>query len=86
MGIFMTLVASGLPLVTAKICAGYNHTDEVDKKNISVTSATIIAIVIGLVSTSIIALFQGLFSKLFVERRLYVGIRYSGSSFGYSYK
>lgn len=63
MGIFMTLVASGLPLVTAKICASYNHTGEIDKKNASITSATIIAIAIGLVSTSIIALFQGLFIK-----------------------
>ena len=63
MGIFMTLVASGLPLVTAKMCASFDHTGEVDKKNSTVTSATIIAIVIGLVATSIIALFQGLFIK-----------------------
>lgn len=63
MGIFMTLVASGLPLVTAKTCAKYDHTKEVDKKNISVTSATVIALAISLISTAIIILFQGVFVK-----------------------
>ncbi|MBQ7880329.1 MAG: oligosaccharide flippase family protein [Clostridia bacterium] len=64
MGIFMTLVASGLPLVTAKMCAKYDHTKEYDKKNISVTSATVIALVISLVSTAVIVLFQGVFNNI----------------------
>ena len=64
MGIFMTLVASGLPLVTAKMCAGYEHTKQMDKKNITVTSATIIALIISLVSTSVIALFQSVFVNM----------------------
>ncbi|MFQ6724563.1 MAG: oligosaccharide flippase family protein [Clostridia bacterium] len=64
MGIFMTLVASGLPLVTAKTCAKYDHTNEIDKKNSSVTSATIIALIISLISTAIIALFQNIFIKV----------------------
>ena len=63
MGIFMTLVASGLPLVTAKICAKYDHTKEMDKKNASVTSATVIALTISLISSAIIMLFQGVFTK-----------------------
>ena len=72
MGIFMTLVASGLPLVTAKMCAKYDHSKQFDKKDICVTSATIIALVISLVSSAIIVLFQGVFvnilgNKLIVE-------------------
>ena len=63
MGIFMTLVASGLPLVTAKTCAKYEHTMEMDKKNIAVTSATIIALAISLISSAIIIIFQGVFIK-----------------------
>ena len=63
MGIFMTLVASGLPLVTAKMCASYDHTQEFNKKNITVTSATIIALIISVISTIIIALFQNVFIK-----------------------
>ena len=63
MGIFMTLVASGLPLVTAKTCAKYNHTNQVNEKNTTVTSATIIALIISLVSTAIIGLFQDVFTR-----------------------
>ncbi len=65
MGIFMTLVASGLPLVTAKMCASFNHTKEFDKKNACVTSSTIIAIIISVISSLIILLFQPLFNKMF---------------------
>lgn len=63
MGIFMTLVASGLPLVTAKMCASYEHTKDYNSKNICVTSATVIALIISIVSTLTIAIFQGVFIK-----------------------
>jgi stage V sporulation protein B len=45
------------------MCAKYDHTKEFDNKNITVTSATIIALIISLISTAIIALFQGVFIK-----------------------
>ena len=64
MGIFMTLVASGLPLVTAKTCATYNHTRELDKKNIAVTSATIIARVISLLASAVVIIFQNVFVNI----------------------
>lgn len=63
MGIFMTLVASGLPLVTAKLCAKYEHTKQNIAKNTTVTSATIIALAISILSALIIALFQGIFEN-----------------------
>ena len=63
MGIFMTLVASGLPLVTAKMCAECEHTKDYTQKNIGVTSATIIALVIGVLSCASIVLFQGVFNS-----------------------
>lgn len=65
MGIFMTLVASGLPLVTAKMCASFNHTKQFDQKNSCVTSSTIIAIIISIVSSVIILICQPLFNKMF---------------------
>ena len=65
MGIFMTLVASGLPLVTAKMCASYNHTKEYERKNICVTSATIIALIISIISSLIIVLFKQPFNNIF---------------------
>lgn len=64
MGIFMTLVASGLPLVTAKKCAEYEHSNMNDTKNACVTSATVIALIIGLASSLIIFLFQDMFASI----------------------
>lgn len=63
MGVFMTLVASGLPLVTAKMCAKYEHTKDYNQKNICVTSATVIALIISILSCAILILFQGVFNK-----------------------
>ena len=75
MGIFMTLVASGLPLVTAKMCAECEHTKDYARKNIGVTSATVIALVISLISCAGIVVFQNVFNsflgnKLIVELML----------------
>ncbi len=75
MGVFMTLVASGLPLVTAKMCAECEHTKDYTRKNVGVTSATVIALVISLLSCTVIVLFQGVFNsflgnKLIVELML----------------
>lgn len=61
MGIFMTLVASGLPLVTAKMCASYEHTEQIEKKNICVTSATVVALIVSIISTIIIIFFRPVF-------------------------
>lgn len=57
----MTLVASGLPLVTAKTCASYEHTNQIEKKNVCVTSATIIALCVSIVSSIVILLFRNVF-------------------------
>lgn len=65
MGIFMTLVASGLPLVTAKMCASFNHTKQFEQRNSCVTSSTIIAIIISIVSSFGIIIFQPLLLKMF---------------------
>lgn len=71
MGIFMTLVASGLPLVTAKMCAKYDHTQEFDKKNICVTSATVIALIISLLACVILLVFQNVFN-IFIKNSLVI--------------
>lgn len=63
MGIFMTLVASGLPLVTAKMCAGYEHTNKMEEKNICVTSSTVIALTISVISCLVIVLFKNVFAS-----------------------
>ena len=49
-GVFMTLVASGLPLTTAKMVAKYEYEAKLKEKNSTTTAATVIAIVISIVS------------------------------------
>ena len=53
-GVFMTLVASGIPLTTAKMVAKYESQSMKKEKNIVTSSATIIALVISIVSCLIL--------------------------------
>ena len=49
-GIFMTLVASGLPLTTAKMVAKYGHDNDITKQHTITTSSCVIALIISFVS------------------------------------
>ena len=56
LGLFLTLVSSGLPLTTAKLVSKYNTENDLVKKSKVVTTALIIAIfvaiyLVGIVST-----------------------------------
>ena len=55
-GVFMTLVASGLPLTTAKMVAKLDSDNKKKEKSILTTSSAIIAIVISVISCIILIL------------------------------
>ena len=57
-GVFMTLVASGLPLTTAKMVAKLNNDTKIKEKNIVTTASTVIAIVISVISCLILVIGQ----------------------------
>jgi len=57
-GVFMTLVASGLPLTTAKLVAKYEYDVKLKEKNIATTASTVIALVISIISCIILLLGQ----------------------------
>lgn len=65
-GVFMTLVASGLPLTCAKMVAKYENNDQASKKHILTTSSCVIAIVISLVSCFILIAGQN-FLNIFIN-------------------
>ena len=65
-GVFMTLVASGLPLTCAKMVAKYENNDLASKKHILTTSSCVIAIVISLVSCFILIAGQN-FLNIFIN-------------------
>lgn len=58
-GVFMTLVASGLPLTTAKTVAKYENKGLKKEKDILTTSATVIALIISLLSCLLLIVSQG---------------------------
>lgn len=53
-GVFMTLVASGLPLTTAKLVAKYEHDARLKEKHVTTTTSTVIALIISIISCSIL--------------------------------
>lgn len=57
-GIFMTLVASGLPLTTAKMVAKFHHDKNNFKKDTVTTCACIIALIVSIASCIILVLGQ----------------------------
>lgn len=57
-GIFMTLVASGLPLTTAKLVAKFENSGKLKDKNIATTTSVVIAIVISVMSCIVLLLGQ----------------------------
>lgn len=54
LGLFLTLVSSGLPLSTAKLVSKYHTENDLSKKYKVVTSALIIAIIIAILSSVLI--------------------------------
>ena len=57
-GIFMTLVASGLPLTTAKLVAKFENSGKLKDKNIATTTSVVIAVVISIISCIVLLLGQ----------------------------
>lgn len=57
-GVFMTLVASGIPLTTAKLVAKYENSARLKDKNIATTTSAVIAIIISIISCIILIIGQ----------------------------
>lgn len=54
LGIFMTLISSGIPLTTAKLVSKYEVNSELKKRNQVVTSALILALIVATFSSALI--------------------------------
>lgn len=68
LGIFMTLIASGLPLTTAKLVAKYDAESKLKSKFKLITSALILALILSIFSCILILGGQKIF-KLFVSEQ-----------------
>ena len=69
LGIFMTLISSGLPLSTAKLVSKYETTNNLVKRNKTVTSALIIALILSVLSSLIIFILKSAWNVVLTDNR-----------------
>ncbi|MBE7077008.1 MAG: hypothetical protein E7374_03885 [Clostridiales bacterium] len=69
LGIFMTLVSSGLPLTTAKLVSKYEANNELKKRNQAVASALIIALALSVLSSFVIVLLKNVWKIVLADNR-----------------
>lgn len=69
LGIFTTLIASGLPLTTAKLVSKYEAQNELEKRNKVVTSALIVALTVAVVCSFLILILKNVFSVVLTDSR-----------------
>ncbi len=69
LGLFLTLVSSGLPLTTAKLVSKYNTENDLSKKYKVVSTALIIAMIVAFVSSVFIYALKGFWGILLTDNR-----------------
>lgn len=69
LGIFLTLISSGIPLTTAKFVSKYETTNNLKKRNQAVTSALVIALSISVLSSVILLISKNLFNFVLTDSR-----------------
>lgn len=69
LGVFMTLISSGLPLTTAKFVSKYKTNNDLTKKNKVVTSALVIGLCIALFCSLMIIVLKRFWSIVLTDNR-----------------
>lgn len=69
LGIFMTLIASGLPLTTAKLVSKYQINNDITKRNKATTTALIIALAIAFLSSLFILVLKSVWKIVLTDSR-----------------
>lgn len=69
LGIFMTLIASGIPLSTAKLVSKYESQNDLVKRNKVVTSALVVALIIALLGSLLILVLKNVWNIILTDSR-----------------
>ncbi|MBR4998842.1 MAG: oligosaccharide flippase family protein, partial [Clostridia bacterium] len=69
LGIFMTLIASGIPLTTAKFVSKYESKNDLVKRNKIVTSALVVALSIAILSSFLIFILKSVWYIVLTDSR-----------------
>ena len=67
LGIFMTVIASGIPLTTAKLVAKYETHNNLKKRNQTVASALVIAIILSIILSVLIILLRNIWALVLTD-------------------
>ena len=69
LGIFMTLISSGIPLTTAKLVSKYETNNKLVKRNKVVTSSLVIALSVAVLSSLIIFILKSVWNIVLTDSR-----------------
>ncbi len=69
LGIFMTLIASGIPLTTAKLVSKYESQNDIEKRNKIVTSALVVALLVAVLSSVFILILKAAWNIVLTDSR-----------------
>ena len=69
LGIFMTLIASGLPLTTAKLVSKYETQNQLKNRNKAVGSALIIAMIVAVICSIAVFCLKSVFNIILTDNR-----------------
>ena len=69
LGIFMTLIASGLPLTTAKLVSKYETNSQLKKRNQAVSSALVVAMIVAVLCSLILFGLKSIWNVVLTDNR-----------------
>ena len=69
LGIFMTLISSGIPLTTAKLVSKYESQNDLIKRNKVVTSSLVVALCVAILSSVFILILKSVWNIVLTDKR-----------------
>lgn len=69
LGIFMTLISSGLPLTTAKMVSKYETQNNISKRNKTVTTSLVISFILAIISSILIVCLKNVWGIILTDSR-----------------
>ena len=70
LGIFLTLISSGIPLTTAKFVSKYEANNLYNKRNKVVTTSLVISFIIAVISCALILILKGFWAFILTDKRI----------------
>lgn len=69
LGIFVTIISSGLPVTTAKLVSNYETANQLKHRNQVVSSSVLISIILAIVCSAVVFLLKDLWSVILADNR-----------------